>query len=415
MLAAVSVTACEGSSARVSAPRGAAAIERAAIIGGAFASGAASDGLTGESQMSAWPTLLGAQAGTTIGGIALRSPGCSAPLVAPLLLGRRLNGQTADTRDTTCAGVATNTSPPADNLAIPAATAWDALNLTPKAIAAAPAAHDVLDRLRYPLILGNTQSQVTAMLVKAPRFVAVELGLAEVARAATSGRVVPATSYADPAAWTLVPPAVFKPVFDQIADSLAKSGAAVVVLGVPKVTRLPAFQPASAIWNARTEFAGFGIQVAASCASSNNVVRVETVVPRLARRAVATGVVQPLSCADTPGATDEILTAADVAQIESAVDGINQHLATAATQRQWAFVRVDTLFEALTASSAAYQPARQLRCAEPFGSHFSLDGFHPSARGSQRIADAVATAGNARFGYRIPIRGEPFDITAPCP
>lgn len=412
---AAALLACEGSSSSVAAPRGSSAIERAVIVGGAIAAGMQSGGLVAESQAVAWPSLLGAQAGVSIRAPAVRSPGCPAPLVAPLLLGRRLSGGSADVRDTTCAGAATDATPPADNMAIAGATAWAALHLTPKAIASAPSSYDVYERQRYPLVLGNTQSQVTAMLVKAPRFVAVELGLAEVARAAVSGHVAAAASYADTTAWTFVPAAVFRPVFDQIADSVAKSAAAVAIASVPRVTRLPAFQAATNLWNARAELAGFGIHVSANCSASPNVVHVAGVVPRLARRAVTTGAAQPLSCADVPGAADEVLTPAAAAQLDAAVDAINQHMSATATQRGWAFVSLDSLYAEMSTAAGVYQATRQLRCAEPFGQYLSLDGIHPAARGQQRIADAVAAALNARYGYRIPLRGEPLDLTAPCP
>ena len=62
-------------------------------------------------------------------------------LVAPLLIGRWLSGTVIATRDSSCAGAASTLTPPMDNLALPGATAYAALQVTPRAIDAAKAAN----------------------------------------------------------------------------------------------------------------------------------------------------------------------------------------------------------------------------------------------------------------------------------
>ncbi len=410
------VAACEPSRVHVTAPRGAEAFARFAVIGGAFAMGVQSEGLVAASQSLSWPALIAADAQVEFRQPMFRSPGCAPPLAAPLMLGRRVSGTSTDVRDSSCAGTSPAATPPADNLAIEGATAWDALHLTPKMIAATPTAHEAIKRLRYPAVLATTQSQVTAMLVKTPTFVAVELGLAEVMRAATSGLVIAATAYDAPANWTLVPAPVFTATFDAIADSVAKSGAKVAIIGVPTITQLPAFRQGAAVWSARAELATFGVAVHAGCAASANLLHAAVIVPTLVQRAIASGVAQTLSCADTPAVADHILTPGDVAQINATVAQVNAHLRQVAVARGWAFASVDDAFVVFATGAGEYRAGAQLTCAVPYGVHLSLDGLHPSAAGQRRIADAVAAAINATYGTALPIAGEPLALTAaPCP
>jgi len=414
--AAVLLAGCEGPGARATAPRGADAFARFSVIGGAIAAGVESGGLVMSSQAAAWPALLAAAAGAPLAQPLHRAPGCPAPLVAPLVELRLLTGAAATAPDSGCAGLVAPFAPPGNNLAVAGATVWDMLNATPKTVAAAVPARSSVDRARYPAVLASTQSQVTATLVGAPTLVAIEPGLAEVYRAATRGLVVVATAYGTPAAWTLVPPAVSLPVMDAIADSLVKSGAKVVLLTVPVLTRMPAFRAASDVWASRGALLSFGIAVEAGCATSPNVLNVAALVPALAQRALIAGAVQSLSCADVPGAPDGILTPADVSAIESAVAQFNAHLRDLATTRQWAFADLDDAFARMAAAAGVYAPAAQLTCASPYGSYLSLDGIHPAARGQQAIADVVATALNVRYGFALPVTGERLDLQVPaCP
>lgn len=397
---------CEGSDAYPSAPRGADAFARFEVIGGAYAAGAQSGGLVSASQWTAWPALLAAAMGAPFAQPLHRAPGCAPPLAAPLLLGVRISASSITTPDSSCASADTKFTAPGNNLAIAGATAWDAVHVTPRAIGIAPAGtYDAVTRARYAAVLALTQSQVTAMLVSRPTFVAVELGLGEVIRAATSGRVVAATDYGAPAGWTLAPPAVAIPLLDAIADSVAKSGARAVLLSVPRIATFPAFVPAGYVWGERAALASFGVTVSADCATSGNVVNVAALVPLLVARAAAAGSPQALSCADTPGAADGILSPGDIATIEATVAGINEHLRGVAASRGWAYADLGDLYATMTATPG-YSATAQLTCESPYGAYLSLDGINPSAAGQRRIADAVATAVNGRYGFAIPIIGD---------
>lgn len=409
--------ACEPAAARVNAPEGAAAFARFSVIGGAVAAGVQSGGLVAASQVVAWPAIIASRAETSFRLPVFRSPGCSPPLVAPLILGRWLSGAVATSTDSSCAGAAALLTLPADNLALPGATAWASVNLTPKLVATTPTAFDPGERARYPLVMANTQSQVTAAMVQSPTFVAIELGLGEVIRAATTGSVVIATSYTQPTPWTLVPANVFAAAFDAVADSIARTNARVVIVSMPSVTSMPAFKSASTLWAERAALAGFGVTLTADCATSLNVVHAAAAVPAAALRAVAAGAPQSLSCADVPGMADNVLSPTDVAAIAGAVTQMNAHVKQVATARGWAFADLDAVYAGMALEAGAYTVRDHMGCVLPFGYKLSLDGIYPSVEGQRAIANAVITAINDRYAFRLPVDPAPtLELRPrPCP
>jgi hypothetical protein len=358
-IAAVGVWAlasCEGDASHVDGPRGASAFSHYVVIGTGLSMGIQSGGVVYESQVQAWPALLAHAAGvgftfvitdTIINGAngfaipLFRVPGCQPPLIAPLQLGVDLSGASTAAADTTCAGPLDFGVPPQNNLAIAGASAYAALNLTPKIVLNSVVPFSAVDRARYPLVLASTQSQVTALRIEGASLVSVELGLTEVLGAATSGLLVAATSYTQTAAYTYVPATVFAPVFSAIADSVKLTGAKVVLVSVPKVSALYALRPAAELWADRTELATFGITVNADCSTSANFIFTPSRVPVLAAIFASTGTAQNLSCTDTPGAADAILTPADVSTLDGVVTQMNAQIQQVAqTNRSMASFRM---------------------------------------------------------------------------
>jgi hypothetical protein len=333
----------------------------------------------------------------------LRAPGCQPPLVAPLEFAVDLAGASIAGGDSSCAGALDGTPPPAGNLALEGASAWTALNLTPKIVLNSPLPYSAGDRARYPIVLGSTQSQVTAMRVVQPSFVSVELGLAEVLRAVTSGLLVPATSYTQAAPYTYVPPSVFAPVFAAIADSVQLTGAKAVLLSVPKVSGLYALRPASELWSDRAELAAFGVTVAADCGTSANFVFTGSIIPALAAQYVATGAPQNLSCADVAGVADAVLTPTDIAALDAVVTQMNTQIQQVAQAKGWAFADLTGVYPPPASARIPYSASDQLTCVYPYGAYVSLDGIFPSAQGQAAIASTVASAIDAKYGFDIAI------------
>ena len=433
-LGALVVASCEGSAAHVDGPKGASAFGSYVAIGTGLSMGVQSGGVLYDSQVQAWPALLAhavtpgfafVTSDTVVYGVIsfriplFRAPGCQPPLIAPLQFAVDLSGATTAAIDSTCAGLIDTTAPPTSNLALQGASAWAALTLTPKVVLNSVAPYGALDRARYPFVLGSTQSQVTALRIEGASFVSVELGLTEVLGAATSGLLMPATSYTQGTPYTYVPAAVFAPVFAAIADSVLLTRAKVVLLSVPRVSGLYALRPASELWSDRAELATFGINVTPDCGTSANFVFTGSLVPALAAKFAATGTAQSLSCTDVPGAADAILTPADIATLDAVVTQMNSQIQQVAQQNGWAFADLTGVYPPPLSMRRPYAASDQLTCVYPYGTFVSPDGVFPSPSGQAAIAATVASAIDAKYGFTI-AAGTPLPIGVaavwwPCP
>lgn len=391
-----------GGDARLTAPESASAFARFVAIGTGLTMGEQSGGVVYELQISAWPVRLAARVNATFRVPALRTPGCTPPLVAPLSLNRTLAGPVTGTA--TCSGRLGTDALPANNVAITGATAWDALHTTPRSFVTQTAS---LDQTRYPLVLPSLQTQLQSMQAQHPTLVAVELGAGEVMRAAASGLVTAGTSYTQKTAWTLMAVSAFSAVFDTIADSVKATGAKAVFLGVPAIMSLPAFQAGDVMWQQRMALASYGMDVAADCQGSANLVNTVALLPPLVAAARSAGKSQPLSCADQPGAADYVLTPSDAALISQTISAINAAIKAAADKRQIPYVEVPLLSSEIPYGAPAFSAANFLGSDTPFGLATSLDGIQPSALGHELIADRVAAALNSAYGLAIPIPVRP--------
>jgi hypothetical protein len=410
---ALALASCEGSASHVDGPKGASAFDHFVVIGTGLSMGAQSGGVLYESQIEAWPALLAHAAGANFRMPLLRAPGCQPPRIAPLQLSVYLSGVSTTGIDSSCAGALDTLTPPVNSLAIPGASAYAALNLTPKIVLNSVVPYGPGDRARYPLVLGSTQSQVTALRIEGASFVSVELGLTEVLGAATSGLLVAATSYTQAAPYTYVPAPVFAPVFSAIADSVKLTGAKVVLLSVPRVSTLYALRPASELWNDRTDLAAFGISVMADCSTSANFVFTGTLVPALAANYTTSGTTQNLSCTDVPGTADAILTPADITTLDAVVTQMNVQIQQVAQQNGWAFADLTGVYPPPVSTRAAYTASDQLACVYPYGKFVSLDGVFPNLTGQAAIASTVASAIDSRYGFSITVgASSPTGVTA---
>jgi hypothetical protein len=401
-LVVAATVACEGSGSQLAGPAGGAVFSHYMAIGTALSMGTSASGVLFESQNAAWPTRLAAQAGVAFTVPMLSAPGCTPPLLAPLRYARYLSGTSTAVVDSSCAGKLGTITPPTDLLAIQQATAYAALATTPRVITATPTRYSLSDRTLYPIILGTTQSQVTAAIVTRPSLLSVELGWSEVASAVRSGQLIAATSYTQTAPFTFVPAPVFAPAFALLADSLSYAKAKVVAMGIPKVLLTWGLRTGAELAADRAGLAAVGIALATDCDGSANRVAIGTVVPPLLAKAQATGVAQPLSCADVPGAADGVVTPADIATISAATDAMNTQMKSIAVAKGWAWVDSDAALTAVLGTRPAFSAAALTGCLAPFGQYVGLDGLHPSASGQQVLANAAAAAVNAAFKTGVP-------------
>ena len=397
-LLVVAAAAC-GSDARVSAPAEASAFARFVAVGTGLSMGEQSGGVVYESQIAAWPAQLAARVDAPFRVPALKTPGCAPPLVAPLSIYRTLAGDVGETA-ASCGGKLGTDTLPANIVAVAGATAWDALHTSPRSFVTQASS---LASSRYANVLPALQTQLQAMMAQKPTLVAVELGAGEVMRAVNSGLVTVGTSYTQKTAWTLMPAAVFALVIDSIADSVAATGARAIFVGVPPVMSLPVWRAGDELWQRRAQFASYGLNVAADCQGSANLVNTVAMIPALVAAARTAGIAQPLSCADRPGEADFVLTPADAALITQTVTALNAAIKTAAEKRQFAYVGVPRYWEGGTQGVPTFSAASFLGGDAPFGAGTSLDGIQPSTAGHVTITDVVAVALRTKYGLRIPL------------
>src|ERR1051325_11344630 len=263
-LASIAIVAC--SEDRTTGPAGQEAFSKYVAIGTSLSMGVQSDGVVYFSQQHDWTALLAHQALAAYSQPLIAPPGCFSPLIAPLQFSRRLSGLAATARqdtsraDTDCVSFGTVTLPTTD-VAIDGANTYDALFVSPETASV----EGVKRRRQYRLVLPPKKTQVTAMMQQNPTLVSVELGANEVLGVA-SGLLFPKAGYRGAAAaGTFVPNAIWQPVYDQLIDSVKKTGAKVLLAGVPKTTGFVSIRTGDELYQDRAEFQAFGVIIAADC------------------------------------------------------------------------------------------------------------------------------------------------------
>ena len=397
-LALAVLTACADD--KPTGPAGQEAFTRFVAMGTSLTMGVQSDGVAYFTQQQDWTKLLAHQAFAPFSQPLIAPPGCFSPLIAPLQLSRRMSGISAAANpaasipDTACAAFGTYTLPTND-VGIDGANSYDALYVTPETTQV----ESVKRRRQYRLVLPPKKSQVTAMMMQNPTLVSVELGANEVL-GATTGLLLPAAAYRTP--FTYVPNSVWQPVYQRVLDSVKTTGAKAILVSVPNVSSIVSFRTGDELWQNRAEFVNFGVIINANCQGSTNLIFVPLKVSTAVGTAQATGTAQNLSCADSPGTQDNILTPADVTAITAVVAGMNSFIQSQAGTNGWAFLDLNAVLAKAIANRGPYSVVKQLGCVRPYGQYISLDGVHPNVQGYQEMANAAAIALNQTYGFAIP-------------
>ena len=365
-------------------------------MGTSVSAGVQSSGVLGRDQAESWPAHLAALAETPFSQPLISEPGCQAPFAAPLASLRRINGESPFVRSATCSPLVAGIQAPTQNVALSEAITANAIGTTPES----PSPADwSLRRDYYSRVLGPGQTQLTAMLAQHPDVVSVEFGANEVLNARL-GFVAPGVNN--------VPTAWWKPAYNQLIAGVESSGAKVLLVGlVSDVSNFPSFRTGAELHANRSELAEFGIRVSENCggAASDNYVYVSAKVVgayAIARAAQAAGTIAPeMSCADVPGATDYVLTPADIAALNVQVVEMTAHIRQVAEEKGWAFIDLDVVY-ARRDLKAPFSARTLLLSDEPYGPFISLDGVHPSGPGHQLIAREAAKALNVTYHLGIP-------------
>ena len=364
-------------------------LERYVAIGTSISSGWRADGISARVQREAWPVQLAALANRTMSAPNLSRGSCSAPVLAPIALNRRVDGNRATTNagSAGCQAAGMTRELVAD-VALPGARTHDALATTPEM---APGRHAGFYRLSLP----PANTQVDAMARQHPTFVSVELGANEVF-GVHSGVVIPGRTLVSPDEWA-------RDYDDVLARVRAVANRALLVGLVDSLARLPGFRRAGAIWRERVVLELlFHVSVASDCESSPNLLFIPLLVPR----AIAEGAARrrrgeppaSLGCADAGGTEpDYILTPRDEARVTAQLAWMNTFIRQRAESLGFAYVDLNAIYTRQEGHDELSMLDLMLS-PWPFGPFVSADGVHPSAAGSRVLAEAAANAIVARYG-----------------
>jgi lysophospholipase L1-like esterase len=218
-----------------------------------------------------------------------------------------------------------------------------------------------------------------------PTFITVELG--------ANDAILPLVAGGD-LSLILSGPA-FAAQYAQLLDSLASYApqAKLALANVPQVTRLP--YAAAVPLDVMLPRGRFRLHDASGPLPDGSLI----LLPALPLIRQGYGVATPLP-------DSLVITLAERAAIEGAIQGYNAAIAAEATARGAVLVDEDALYDGINQDGITIAGVRYTS-AYLAGGLFSLDGVHPSTLGSGILANAFLEAINRRFGARIP----PVDLT----
>ena len=372
--------------------------QRYVAIGTSISMGVSSDGVLAASQQTSFPAQLAHLAGRPFSLPLISSTGCAAPVIAPLAAGTRLSGEPAalPVLMRQCAPHEDGVVLPTQNVAIDGARTSAALYATPEN-------PDAGHATQYPRVLAPGQSQITAMESQNPKIVSVELG---------GNDILGARYGVYPSASEVVPFADWEPAYRQVAARVGAVAKHAVLVGlVNDVRSFPSFRTGAELYDARATFARLNVVVSPNCQNSTNLIFVAVRVPV----AAATGAYYyqnnlgpyTFSCQNAPsisGIQDYVLDATDVGGVNAQLAQMNAVIRDEATKRGFAYFPLGALYE-VAVTKPAFDAYAMMTSAEPYGPLISLDGIHPTAAGSQVLADAAARALNETYHLAIPTSG----------
>ena len=355
--------------------------EKFVSIGTSISMGWASNGVYAGSQALSWPAQIRFGSLPEISLPLINAPGCQSPLVTPLIQGVRLSGESA-AGSVVCAPNAAGVVLPTQNVAIAGALTIEALQ-TP-----APG-----NLPWYSRVLPPGMTQVTAALSQHPTLVSIELGANEVLQT-SSGLVVPGV--------TFLPYPFFAQAYDAVVGTVGAGVDKVLLVGfLTNGPNLPALRRGDEVWADRAEFAALHVDVSPDCEGNGNYINISVKALNMVFTAAFTSSHQlpnpVFSCTDTPGAQDQIVTAAEIAMLGTLFNQMADHQREVAEQRGYAFVSLDELYNRPDLKSNPYSVIDQLTSNTPYGPYISADGIHPSALGNAVLAQAAAKSLNKTY------------------
>jgi len=330
-------------------------LEGYVALGDSLTAGFQSGGLTAEGQRNSYPVLLSQLAKFPINAPLGKDPGCYPPLPKSFL------DKTADS----CQRL--NPAEVVSNFGVPGARVADVSTLTSAALSSASPGAAAL----YNLILGPTDTQVSAATKAKPKFITLWIGgndwlLSLLATPPVSGTLA----------------ATFETQYTALLDALkpATDGAKVVLITVPGPDQAPIITSSALI-----AALGAGED---DCKTSLNRFNGAYVLQVIKTKKIA--------CSTDTNA----ITPAVYQQALDTIAAYNASIRKLADAR--GFKVFDSASLAADTLKNEYSPAGAAK-GQPFGADISLDGVHPSSAGYAKIARALAKFINESYGTKIVI------------
>ena len=402
-LGLLSATLAACTDERATSPEGRDAFERYVALGTSVSAGTQSDGIYYATQSQSWTNQLARAAFAHFDMPFIAAPGCNAPIIAPVALAIRLDKTSAASTPNTCANNLAGVTLPENNVAIDGALVYEMLVATPETASTRTPKLSRANGEFFKRVLPAGKSQVGAMMGMSPTFVSIEVGANDIARA-RGGLVSIGDIGKNPTLFTVSDTVSFRTYYDMVIDSVKKTGARAVLVGLPtSLASIPGMRTGAEIASQAAALGQLGVVVQADCAGANaqNLMFVTIRVIGAIIAAQQTGTAQPLSCQNAGGTTvDYVLTPAEVQAVNTIGTAINNLIQDRATKNGYAFFSLGALYDAPDAKPA-FNASALLTSSTPYGPYVSLDGFHPNGAGQVLLAKAAAAAIDAKYGFDI--------------
>lgn len=364
-------------------PTGDADFTNYVAIGDSLTAGFISGGLIDEVQVNSYPSLI-FQRATGAPASAFQQPLVSAPGIPGLMQLRSLTPVVITAAQGLGTPLNLNLPRPYSNLAVPGADVAEALRT-------------VSDGFLHDLILRGIGTQLEQAVGQGATFVSVWLGNNDALAAATSGVAIEGV--------TLTPAASFDADYRTIINTLAASGAQLVVATVPDVTAIP--------------FTTTVAPVLVNPATSQPVLVNGQPVPLLGpdgplvpgrdfvlltatqELAVGNGIPVALGGSGLPLSNQVVLSAAEVSAIRGRTAQFNDTIRSAAASSGAAVADIAAVFADI-ARNGLTLGGIDFSAQFLTGGLFSFDGVHATPLGYAIVANAFIDAINARYNANIP-------------
>ncbi|HEX6902549.1 MAG TPA: SGNH/GDSL hydrolase family protein [Thermoanaerobaculia bacterium] len=360
---------------------------RYVAFGDSLTAGFSSGSLNQKFQVNSYPALIYRQAtGRTTG---FEQPLISEPGQAPVLQLVSLRPLVIRPVSNQGGSLINPLGPRYNNIAVPGAKVGDVLRKTMSTSATDPT--DLVLRR-----LGFTQLQQGLSLQ--PTFATLWIGNNDVLAAATSGRVIEGV--------TITPVAQFEADYRAIAAAIAQSGAEMAIANIPNVTSIPFVTTVPRfVVNPQTNQPVLINGQPVPLIGPNGPLQQGDFVLLTASGELALGNGLPPGipgASGVPLSDAAVLSAAEVATIQSRVQAYNNIIRAVANERNAAFVDANALLDDL-ASNGLHIGGITFTSAFLTGGIFSYDGVHPTPLGYAYIANQFIEAINDKYNAEIPL------------